>query len=73
MEDNLKNIKKEIDFLQKEIIGKKLNDALALCNYCRIRVGEEDGKVNMGTMEYSFNRLNVRIKNGVIDSIISIS
>ena len=62
--------REELSMLEKEVIGKTLDEAEKLCVLCRIRVLKENGKNLNGTMDMAVNRLNVGVKNGIIDEII---
>lgn len=54
--NNFSLILEEKNYLEKEIIGKNLEEAKSLCKYCIIKVLKEDGKKLFGTCDiYIYN------------------
>ena len=62
----------ELIELKKKIVGKTVEEAIKLCNQNVIRVIIKDDEHYFGTMDYDPKRINVIVKNGLIDSINSI-
>lgn len=62
----------ELTYLKLNIIGKTMDEVKSMCKKCSVRVVVKDDEGLAVTADMRFDRINVSVKNDVIESVYNI-